>query len=321
MNYSELGLVNTAGMFADAIRRHYAVPAFNFYNMETLSAILAAAREKHSPVMLAVSESALKYMGGDMLMGMILGANIKPAEQIALHLDHGGGVDACANAIELGFSSVMIDASKLPFDENIDITRQVVKMAHARNVSVEAELGVLAGIEDETTASDYSNYTNPADVEKFVRATGIDSLAIAIGTSHGAYKRKSDSEELRFDILADVAGRLPDFPLVLHGASSVPQNLVKTINDFGGNMPGARGIDAAQLRRATEMNVCKINVDSDLRLAFTAALRQSLSEKPENFNPREYLGAAKKLMTAVAGDEIENIMGSAGKLNSDNFCL
>ncbi|MBQ8293993.1 MAG: ketose-bisphosphate aldolase [Alphaproteobacteria bacterium] len=321
MNYSELGLVNTVDMFADAIRRHYAVPAFNFYNMETLSAILAAAREKRSPVMLAVSESALKYMGGDMLVGMILGANIKPAEQIALHLDHGGGVDVCAQAIELGFSSVMIDASKLPFDENIDITRQVVKLAHARNVSVEAELGVLAGIEDETTASEYSNYTNPADVEKFVQATGIDSLAIAIGTSHGAYKRKSEGEELRFDILADVAARLPGFPLVLHGASSIPQDLVKIINDFGGNMPGARGIDVAQLRRATQMNVCKINVDSDLRLAFTAALRQSLSEKSENFNPREFLGAAKKLMTVIAGDEIENIMGSAGKLNSDNFCL
>ena len=208
----------------------------------------------------------------------------------------------------------MIDASKYSFHENVTQTRRVVDFAHRHNVSVEAELGTLAGIEDENTFGDKSSYTNPADVERFVKETGIDSLAIAIGTSHGAYKRHSVDEELRFDILSDVATRLPNFPLVLHGASSIPERLVSTINEFGGNIGTARGIDAAQLRRATQMNICKINVDSDLRLAFTAATRRALTEKPENFNPREYLSAARKLMTDVCHDEIFKIMGSNDKL-------
>lgn len=314
MKYSELGLVNTQQMFLDAIHRNYAVPAFNIYNMETLHAVLSAARATHSPVILAVSESALKYMGTDMLIGMIRGANIKPSEQIALHLDHGGGVDVCQHAIEHGFSSVMIDASKLPFEQNIDTCRAVVDIAHKHNVSVEGELGILSGIEDENTQSEFSSYTNPTDVEKFVAATNIDSLAIAIGTSHGAYKRKSENEQLRFDILDAVAQRLPEFPLVLHGASSIPQHLVQTINEFGGKMSNARGIDTTQLRTATRKNVCKINVDSDLRLAMTAAIRQSLTDKPENFNPREYLGAAQRLMTETCIEEIKNIMGSDNKL-------
>lgn len=314
MKYSDLGLVNTREMFADAIARKYAVPAFNFYNMETLTAVLNAARMTHSPAILAVSESALKYMGSDMLMGMILGANISPDEKIALHLDHGASFESCARAIELGFSSVMIDASKLPFDENVEITKRVVELAHKNNVSVEAELGVLSGIEDENTFSTNSSYTNPDDVEKFVRATGIDSLAIAIGTSHGAYKRRRDDEELRFDILADVATRLPELPLVLHGASNIPQKLITIINEYGGKLSGARGIDVAQLRRATNMNICKINVDSDLRLGFVAATRRALAENPQNFNPREFLSAATTTMTQICADEIRDIMGSENKL-------
>lgn len=314
MKYSDLGLVNTREMFADAIARKYAVPAFNFYNMETLTAVLNAARMTHSPAILAVSESALKYMGSDMLMGMILGANISPDEKIALHLDHGASFESCARAIELGFSSVMIDASKLPFEENVEITKRVVELAHKHNVSVEAELGVLSGIEDENTFSTNSSYTNPSDVEKFVRATGIDSLAIAIGTSHGAYKRRRDDEELRFDILADVATRLPELPLVLHGASNIPQKLITIINEYGGKLSGARGIDVAQLRRATNMNICKINVDSDLRLGFVAATRRALAENPQNFNPREFLSAATTTMTQICADEIRDIMGSENKL-------
>lgn len=314
MKYTEFGLVNTRDMFADAIARKYAVPAFNFYNMETLNAILSAARQTHSPIILGVSESAIRYMGNDMLMGLIRGANIRPDEQIALHLDHGGSVDACIHAIDMGFSSVMIDASKLPFEENIKITKSVVEYAHTRGVTVEAELGTLAGIEDENTQSATSSYTNPDDVLQFVNATNIDSLAIAIGTSHGAYKRKSDDEELRFDILQCVADQLPKFPLVLHGASQIPTQLVNTINEFGGNMPNARGITPEQLRHATKINICKINVDSDLRLGLTAAIRKSLSENPTNFNPREYLGAGIKEMTTVCIDEIKNIMGSDNKL-------
>lgn len=315
MIYKDFGLVNTKETFADAIARHYAVPAFNFYNMETLNAILGAATEMRSPVILAVSESAMKYMGDDALMGMIWGRKFSPDQRIALHLDHGGSYAACEHAIKLGFSSVMIDASKLPFDENADLSRRVAELAHKHDVSVEAELGTLAGIEDENTFGEHSSYTNPNDVIKFVNATGIDSLAIAIGTSHGAYKRKSDDEKLRFDILAEIAQQLPDFPLVLHGASSIPQHYVDTINKLGGRMSGARGIAADQLREATKMNICKINVDSDLRLAFTAGVRESITEKPENFNPREYLGLAIKNMRATCMDEIKNIMGSDNKLD------
>ena len=314
MKYTEFGLVNTHTMFRNAINEHYAVPAFNFYNMETLNAILAAARTTHSPIILAVSESAMKYMGSEMLIGMIRGANIQPHEQIALHLDHGATLDACKHAIDIGFSSVMIDASKLDFEENIKLTKQVVEYAHKHNVSVEAELGTLSGIEDENTHSTTSSYTNPNDVIKFKNATNIDSLAIAIGTSHGAYKRKSDDEELRFDILQEIIKHLPDFPLVLHGASQVPSTLVEKINQFGGNMPNARGIAPEQIRHATKLNICKVNVDSDLRLAMTAAIRESLSTNPSNFNPREYLGTGIKSMTDVCIDEIKNIMGSDNKL-------
>ncbi len=314
MDYKDFGLVNTRKMFADALQNHYAVPAFNFYNAETLSAILDAAQVTHSPIILAASTSAIKYLTPELLRGLIWGADLKPDQQIALHLDHGKTLDACIDAIKMGFSSVMIDASQYSLDANIELTKTVVDYAHQFDVTVEAELGTLSGIEDENTHGKYGNYTNPSDVIRFVNETGIDSLAIAIGTSHGAYKRKSDNEELRFDILSDIAKQLPDFPLVLHGASSVPQNLIKEINEFGGQISGARGIPTSQIRRAVEMNICKVNVDSDLRLAFTAAVRQDLSAHPENFNPRQYLSAAIAEMRDTCINEIENTMGSANRI-------
>lgn len=313
MKYSDIGLVNTEQMFRNAINGKYAIPAFNIYNMETLMSVLDAARIAHSPVILAVSESALKYMGADMLIGMIRGANITPDEQIALHLDHGKNTDICKYAIENGFSSVMIDASKLSLDENINTTKRIIDIAHKQNISVEAELGTLAGIEDENTFGTSSSYTNPNDAIHFIDNTGVDSLAIAIGTSHGAYKRKSDDEELRFDILSEIATRIPNFPLVLHGASSIPEHLIDTINEFGGRITGARGINTEQLKRATTMNVCKINVDSDLRLAFTAGVRQTLATHPEIFNPREYLGNARQFMIETCLNIIKNIMDSENK--------
>lgn len=314
MDYKDFGLVNTKKIFADALARHYAVPAFNFYNMETLSAIVNAAHDTKSPVILAVSESALKYMGEDLLRGMIWGLNLKDSDKVALHLDHGSSFESCVNAIKLGFSSVMIDGSKLPFDANVALAKQVADYAHQYDVSVEAELGVLSGIEDENTKSETSSYTNPDDVVSFVNSTNIDSLAIAIGTSHGAYKRKSDDEELRFDILDAVAKQLPDFPLVLHGASSIPQHFVKTINEFGGKMSNARGIAVDQLKRAVEKNICKINVDSDSRLAFTAGVREFLATKLENFNPRDYLSLGKQNIYNNCVEEIKNIMNSENKL-------
>lgn len=309
MKYSDFGLSNTRKMFENAIKNGFAVPAFNFYNMETLQAILTAVKKTNSPVILAVSESALKYMGDGILMGMIRGAGLD-GKNFALHLDHGHNFESCKMAIDLGFSSVMIDGSELSMAENIKLTQQVVEYAHSFNVSVEAELGTLAGIEDEDTQSEFGSYTNPADVIEFVKQTNCDSLAIGIGTSHGAYKRKSDAEELRFDILEQIAKLLPNFPLVLHGASSIPQHLVKIINENGGNMGDARGIDENQIRRANEMNVCKINVDSDARLAFTGALREFFAHNPNGFDPRKYLTAAKDKMVETYIYEIENIMNS-----------
>ncbi len=314
MKYTDFGLVNTTEIFKDAISQKYAVPAFNFYNMETLNAILDACHETNSPVMLCVSESAIKYMTPASLMGLIAGQKFTPNQKIVLHLDHGSSFESCVRAIDMGFSSVMIDASKLPFAENIQISKSVADYAHSKNVSVEAELGTLSGIEDETTFSETSSYTNPDDVIEFVKATNVDSLAIAIGTSHGAYKRKSENEELRFDILESVAEKLPNFPLVLHGASSIPENFVSTINKFGGNINGARGIDGNQLRQATKMNICKINVDSDSRLALTAGIREYMAENPSGFNPRDYIGRGKKKITENCIAEIINIMGSHNKI-------
>lgn len=314
MRYKKLGLVNTCDMFADANAHGYAIGAFNFYNMETLTAILAAARATHSPVILAISESALNYIGDDMLMSMIQGANIRQCEQIALHLDHGHSYESCARAIDMGFSSVMIDASNMSFEKNIELTKRVVKYAHRYNVSVEAELGAIAGFEDKNTHSSKSIFTDPVMASEFVSRTRIDSLAVAIGTSHGAYKRKYGHEKLRFDILSEIDNLLPGFPIVLHGASTVPGKFVRTINNNGGDINGATGIPVAQLRRAAEMNVCKINQDTDNRLAFTAALRKSLAGHPDTFNPREYLGMAKSAVYENTVDAITNIMNSANKL-------
>ncbi|MBO4672265.1 MAG: ketose-bisphosphate aldolase [Alphaproteobacteria bacterium] len=294
MKYREFGLCNTENMLKSALRGNFAVPAFNAYNMETVTAIISAARLCHSPVIIAISESALKYMGGDVLMGIISGTKLTPDDQIALHLDHGSSIESCMNAINIGFSSVMLDFSKYDLDENTEATANITRFAHARNVTTEAELGELSGIEDETTFNDKSVYTDPKLVKKFVTDTKCDSLAVAIGTSHGAYKRKNADEKLRFDILEQIQNEIPYTPLVLHGASSVPEYLVDDINKFGGDIKNAIGIDQEQLRfAATKTNICKINIDSDLRLATTAAVRRDLFTHPQNFNPREYLAAGR----------------------------
>ena len=315
MLYEKFGLVNTTAMFTDAIAQRYAIGAFNFYNMETLMAISSAARETHSPIILAVSESALGYMGDDMLMSMIAGLKISPNENFALHLDHGHSFESCAHAIDIGFSSVMIDASALPFEKNIELSARVAKYAHSHGVTAEAELGIIGGHEDEHTQSNRHIFTDPKNAAEFVDRTNIDSLAIAIGTSHGAYKRHSEFEQLRFDILGEITHRIPNFPLVLHGASSVPQILVKAINQTGGIIKNARGIPTDQLRQAILMGICKINVDSDSRLAFTAGVRLEMSEKPDEFNPRKYLGLGLSAVYENTIDEITNIMDSANRLD------
>lgn len=314
MSFEELGLINTKKLFSDALSGGYAIPAFNFYNMETLQAIIKASKDTKSPVILAVSESALNYMGDDMLIGMIQGLKLSRKDKIALHLDHGSSFDICKRAIKLGFSSVMIDASKLPFKENIKLSKKVVDFAHKYGVSVEAELGTLSGIEDENTFGDYSNYTDPAEAIKFIKETGTDSLAVAVGTSHGAYKRKTVNEKLRFDILKEIFNKLPKYPLVLHGASTIPQNFITTINKNGGNIKNALGIPGAQIKKAISMNICKVNIDSDSRLAFTAGVRESLIKKPSDFNPRFYLSAGKENIYKNCVNEINKIMNSANKI-------
>ena len=313
MHYSDFGLSNTKTLQTRALQGGYAVPAFNFYNMETLSAILKAAEITQSPIILAVSESALNYMSPDILMGMIRGAKYKK-NQIALHLDHGHSFEICKHAIDIGFSSVMFDGSALPLAQNIKISKQVADYAHKFKVSVETELGVLAGIEDENTTSDLQLYTDPNLVHDFVRQTNTDSLAVAIGTSHGAYKRKTKNESLRFDILQKIIKAIPNTPLVLHGASTIPQKYVKQINKFGGNIQNAYGIPPAQIRRAISMHITKVNIDSDSRLAFTAAIRETLSKNKKIFDPREYLKNAQSEMTRNCIDEIQNIMGSGYKI-------
>lgn len=314
MDYQKFGLVNTSKMFTDALARGYAIPAFNFFNMETLSAVLAAAHETHSPVILAVSESALHYMGDDMLMGMISGAKISEHDSVTLHLDHGASVDACKHAIDLGFSSVMIDASQKSFAENIDMTRRVVEYAHKHNVTVEAELGIIGGIEDENTSAEKSLYTKPADAKEFVSQTNIDSLAIAIGTNHGAFKCKSEFQGLRLDILQEIVNLLPKTPFVLHGASRIPQHLVGIIEKFGGKMDKACGIPMEEIRRAISLHVCKVNVDSDSRIAFTAGVRKTLTKNPKTFNPRDYLSEAADMVKQNCIDEIKTVMDSANRL-------
>lgn len=326
VKYGDLGFVNTKEMFKKAYEGKYAIPAYNFNNMEQLQAIILACLETQSPVIIQVSAGARKYADANMLIGMAKGAmdmmkriaKEKGLKEIpvALHLDHGANFDICKDCIDNGFSSVMIDGSSLPYEENIAETKKVVDYAHAHGVTVEGELGVLAGIEDEV-ASEKSHYTNPNDVEDFVKRTGVDSLAISIGTSHGAYKFKVDKEEdippLRFDILEEVSKRLPNFPIVLHGASSIPQEAIKIINENGGKIEKAFGVPEEQLRKAASMAVCKINVDSDGRLWMTAAVRKFLNENPSKFDPREYLKPAREALMQMYMNKNKNVFGSNNK--------
>lgn len=321
-----MALVTTTEMFKKAYAGGYAIGAFNINNMEIVQAITEAAGEVKSPVILQVSAGARKYAKPAYLMALAQAAVADSGIDLALHLDHGADFDICKACIDGGFSSVMIDGSKHSFEDNIALTRKVVEYAHAHGVVVEGELGKLAGIEDDVhvDAAD-SSYTQPDEVEEFVTRTGVDSLAIAIGTSHGAYKftpeqctRNADGvlvpPPLRFDILEEISHRLPGFPIVLHGASSVPQEFVREINALGGKMPDAIGIPEEQLRRAATMAVCKINIDSDIRLAMTAAIRRTFAEKPSVFDPREYLGAGREAVKAMVKHKIVDVLGSDNTL-------
>jgi fructose-bisphosphate aldolase class II len=302
-------------MFKKAYDGGYAIGAFNVNNMEIVQGITEAAAELRAPLILQVSKGARKYANHTYLMKLVEAAVIETGLPIALHLDHGDSFELCKSCIDGGFTSVMIDASSKPFEENIALTRQVVDYAHDHGVVVEAELGTLAGIEDEVNVSaEDSSYTRPEDVQEFVERTGCDSLAIAIGTSHGAYKFKPGTDpKLRLDILEDVEKRLPGFPIVLHGSSSVPQEFVKLINENGGNMPGAIGIPEEQLRLAAKKAVCKINIDSDLRLAMTACIRQYFNAHPEHFDPRQYLGPARDAIREMVKHKIVDVLGCDGK--------
>ncbi|MBO5215238.1 MAG: class II fructose-1,6-bisphosphate aldolase [Clostridia bacterium] len=306
-------LVTTKEMFAKAYDGNYAIGAFNVNNMEMIQGIVEAGKEENAPLILQVSSGARKYANPKYLKKLVEAAVDDSGLPIALHLDHGDSYDLCKSAIEDGFTSVMIDASHHSFEENIKITSQVVKYAHDHGVVVEAELGRLAGIEDDVNVSaENACYTDPAQVEEFVQKTGVDSLAIAIGTSHGAYKFKGDAM-LRFDILEEVGKRLPKFPIVLHGASSVIPEYVDIINEFGGMMPGAKGVPEDMLRKAASMAVCKINIDSDLRLAFTAAIRKHFVENPAHFDPRQYLSPARALIKECVKHKLVNVLGCNGK--------
>lgn len=321
IHYKELGLVNTREMFRKAMAGGYAIPAYNFNNMEQLQAIIAACVETRSPVILQVSKGARKYANQTLLQYMAKGAVEMAKEMgfvppIALHLDHGDSFELTKSCIETGFSSVMFDGSSLSYEENIRITKQVVDFAHQYDVSVEGELGVLAGIEDEVKA-EKSHYTKPEEVEDFVTRTGVDSLAISIGTSHGAYKFKVKPGDpippLRFDILEEVEKRIPGFPIVLHGASSVPQYIIDEINKYGGRIENPAGIPEEQLRRAAKSSVCKINIDTDGRLAVTSAVRKFLHLNPAKFDPREYLSPAREALKELYKHKIINVLGSEGK--------
>ncbi|MFA5137589.1 MAG: class II fructose-bisphosphate aldolase [Elusimicrobiota bacterium] len=321
VSYRELGFVNTREMFKKAMKEGYAVPAYNFNNMEQLQAILTACVQTRSPVILQVSKGARDYANPTLLRWMARGAMEMMAElgspvSVALHLDHGDSFELCKSCIDYGFSSVMIDGSALPYDKNVEVTKQVVAYAHPRDVSVEGELGVLAGIE-EHVSSEKSHYTDPNDVEDFVKKTRVDSLAISIGTSHGAYKFKLKPGEtvppLRFDILEQVEKRIPGFPIVLHGASSVLTTYIDMINKYGGKMEGAAGIPEEQLRKAAKSAVCKINIDSDGRLVMTAMIRKVFAEKPGEFDPRKYLGPARAELIKMYADKNEKVVGSAGR--------
>ena len=326
-----MAIVTSTEMFKKAYHGGYAIGAFNVNNMEIIQGITAAAIEEHAPLILQVSKGARSYANHIYLMKLIEAA-IADAEQnagfdlpICVHLDHGDSFELCKSCIDGGFTSVMIDKSGLPFEENIKITKQVVEYAHDHGVVVEAELGTLAGVEDEVNVSaEDSSYTRPEDVQEFVERTGCDSLAIAIGTSHGAYKftaKQCTRDEngllvpppLRFDILKEVEQRLPEFPIVLHGSSSVPQEFVKMINMYGGKMPDAVGIPESQLREAARMAVCKINIDSDLRLAMTASIRQHFAEHPDHFDPRQYLKPGRDAIKKMVQHKLVNVLGCNGK--------
>lgn len=308
-------LVNTKEMFKKAYEGGYAIGAFNINNMEIMQGIVGACKELNSPVILQVSGSARKYAHHAYLYHMVQAAVEETGLPIALHLDHGSSFELCKDCIDGGFTSVMIDGSHLPYEENVELTRKVVEYAHAHGVTVEGELGQLAGVEDEVSVeSDKANYTDPDQVQDFVSRTGVDSLAIAIGTSHGAFKFKPGQKpQLRFDILQEVMNRLPGFPIVLHGASSVMQEYVTMVNENGGQMADAIGIPEDMLRQAASMAVCKINVDSDLRLAMTAGVRRHLKENPTHFDPRQYLGDGRECITNVVKHKIQNVLGSAEK--------
>ncbi len=311
-----MALVTTTEMFKKAYEGGYAVGAFNVNNMEIVQGITEACQELNSPVVLQVSKGARAYANHTYLVKMVEAAIINcPDIPIALHLDHGPDFETCKACIDGGFSSVMIDGSSLPFEENIAMAKKVVEYAHAHGVVVEAELGTLAGVEDDVSVSaEDSSYTRPEDVQEFVEKTGCDSLAIAIGTSHGAYKFKPGTKpQLRFDILEDVAKRLPGFPIVLHGSSSVPQEFVKKINEHGGAMPDAIGIPEEMLREAAKMAVCKINIDSDIRLAITASIREYFDAHPDHFDPRQYLKPARANIKDMVAHKIKNVLGSDGK--------
>ncbi|MDR2907671.1 MAG: class II fructose-1,6-bisphosphate aldolase [Bacteroidales bacterium] len=326
VSYKELGLVNSKELFAKAMAGRYAIPAFNFNNMEQMQAIVQACVETKSPVILQVSAGARKYANQTLLRYMAQGAVEYSKElgfnvPIVLHLDHGDSFEICKSCIEYGFSSVMIDGSHLSYEQNVELTRQVVEYAHKYDVTVEGELGVLAGVEDEVSA-EHHTYTQPEEVDDFVKKTGVDSLAISIGTSHGANKFKPEQctrnaegilvpPPLRFDILEACEKMIPGFPIVLHGSSSVPQDLVATINKYGGALKDAIGIPEDQLRKAAASAVCKINIDSDGRLAMTAAVREVLATKPAEFDPRKYLGPARDSLKELYMHKITNVLGSA----------
>ena len=328
-NYKELGLVNSRELFKKAMEGRYAIPAFNFNNMEQLQAIVQACAETRSPVILQVSKGARQYANQTLLRYMAQGAveyakELGVAVPIVLHLDHGDSFELCQSCIEYGFSSVMIDGSHLPYAENIALTKKVVEYAHRYDVTVEGELGVLAGIEDEVQA-EHHTYTQPEEVEDFVKHTGVDSLAISIGTSHGANKFKPEQctrnadgvlvpPPLRFDILEEVEKRIPGFPIVLHGSSSVPQDLVAVINKYGGALKDAIGIPEEQLRKAASSAVCKINIDSDGRIAMTAAVREVLATKPAEFDPRKYLGPARDCLRELYKHKIITVLGSNDRI-------
>ena len=318
ISYKDLGLVNTRELFAKAVKGGYAIPAFNFNNMEKMQAIIQACVECKSPVILQVSAGARKYANQTLLRYMAQGAveyakELGYAIPIVLHLDHGNSFELCKDCIDSGFSSVMIDGSHLPYEENVALTKKVVEYAHQHDVTVEGELGVLAGVEDDVKAEEHT-YTRPEEVVDFVSRTGVDSLAISIGTSHGAYKFKPGTNpKIRLDILAEIEKQIPGFPIVLHGSSSVPQDLVAQINHFGGKLKDAIGIDEGQLREAAKSAVCKINIDSDGRLAMTAAVRKVLSEHPEEFDPRKYLGPARDELKKLYIHKCQVVLGSAGQ--------